>query len=155
MKLTLTGLRTLIRESITDFQCLQHSAGFIEPNGTAHVLHQERLSGRAKTGSGRISFKRGPISHARYLELINKTRGEVKGWLYISNVGEVFLVDAVSSLESITGHQWDTYFKEFFEPCIDSWNRVNKGKEFSLSVGREYFTLERLFQNKHISNSLT
>ena len=159
MKITRKQLRRLINEAITAFQCLNHSAGYVEPNGTPHILNQERLGG-GKTAGGGIFFKRGPISHGRYLKSIGLTEADTVGWLYVSNISDISIVkpqfaDGTGNLEQINPKQWDTFFKSFFEPCIDAWNAKNPGREYKLHVGRQPYTLDQLFANQHVGSSLT
>ena len=156
MKLTRKQLRRLIREAITRFQCLKHSAGFIEPNGTVHILPQERLG--VNRAQGFLSFKRGPVAHKRYLKARGITEDQTKGWLIVSNISDMSLTTfelGKKYVEQITPQQWDAYFKNFFEPCIDAWNAENPNRVFKLYVGREPFTLEQLFANPYIASSLT
>ena len=82
------------------------------------------------------------------------------GWLHISNISDISLVKPGAStdagyLEEITPAQWDSFFKNFFEPCIDAWNAKNPGREYILYVGRKPYTLDQLFANQHIGSSLT
>ena len=58
-------------------------------------------------------------------------------------------------IDEITSQQWDSFFKNFFEPCIEAWNLKNRGREFILYVGRKPYNLDQLFANQHISSSLT
>ncbi len=161
MKITRKQLRNLIKESITEFQCLNNSAGYIEPNGSVHILPQERIGGSRLPGR-RISFKRAAMSHKMYLKERGIKKEDTKGWLYVSNISDINLINfewVASSyedyLKAITPQQWNAFFKEFFDPCIEAWNRKNKGREYKLFVGMNPYTLEKLFQNKHVASSLT
>ena len=156
MKLTHRELKALIQEAITKYQCLNHSAGFIEPDGSVHILPQERLGVSRRQGF--LSFKRGPVAHKRYLKARGITEDQTKDWLVVSNITDIALTTTgleKKYVEQITPQQWDAYFKNFFEPCIDIWRSANPSREFVLYVGREPFTLEQLFSNQYIASSLT